>query len=103
MKYISIILANLKRFKYAIIIFIGVIYVGLIDSNSWLVRYENKVRQDNIKKEIERYDELHANNMKILKAISKDPEAMKKIAREKYFMKEENEDIFVLSDDKQNR
>ena len=31
--------------------------------------------------------------------MSKDPKAMEKIARERYFMKADDEDIYVLSDD----
>lgn len=100
MKYISIIWHNLKRFKYPIIIVIGLVYVGLLDANSWLVRYHNSQRQAEIIKEINMYNNMNDENLKILKAIQHDPEAMKKIARKKYFMKEADEDIFVLSDDK---
>jgi cell division protein FtsB len=31
--------------------------------------------------------------------LDSDPKAIEKIARERYFMKEDNEDIFVFSDD----
>ena len=100
MKYISNIWHHVKRFKYLIILVIGFLYVGVIDSNSWMVRYHNKERQEEILREIEKYDNMHARNVKILDAIGKDPEAMRSIAREKYLMKEADEDIFVLSDDK---
>lgn len=100
MKYISIFWNHVKHYKYLIIIVIGLVYVGLIDSNSWLVRYKNSARQNAIIEEIEMYNDMHSKNIKILDAIENNPEAMKDIAREKYFMKEEDEDIFVLSDDK---
>lgn len=100
MRYILNLWSYIKRFKYLIILIIGFLYVGLIDTNSWMVRYQNSVRQQDIIDEIEMYDDMHARNIKILDAIDKDPEAMRSIAREKYFMKEADEDIFVLSDDK---
>ena len=34
-----------------------------------------------------------------IRELDKDPKAMEKIARERYFMKADDEDIFVLSDD----
>ena len=33
--------------------------------------------------------------------LDKDPKAIQKIARERYFMKADDEDIFVLTDDSQ--
>ena len=37
---------------------------------------------------------------KRLKELNRNPDAIAKIARERYFMKADDEDIFVLSDDK---
>ena len=34
-----------------------------------------------------------------IRLLDSDPNAMRKIARERYFMKADDEDIFVLSDD----
>ena len=35
----------------------------------------------------------------MLKEISTNPEALEKVAREKYMMKKENEDIFIFEQD----
>ena len=37
--------------------------------------------------------------MQQLKELKTDPKAIARVARERYFMKADNEDIFVLSDD----
>ena len=37
--------------------------------------------------------------MKQLKALGQGPDAVEKIARERYFMHTDDEDIYVLSDD----
>ena len=39
--------------------------------------------------------------MQRLKDLNTSPDAIAKIARERYFMKADDEDIFVLSDDEQ--
>ena len=39
--------------------------------------------------------------MQRLKELNTNPDAIAKIARERYFMKADDEDIFVLSDDEQ--
>ena len=100
MKYVSKFWSHIKHFKYPIILTVGFVYVGLLDANSWLVRYHNAERQAKLEEEIDIYNKMNDENLRILKAIEHDPQAMKDIAREKYFMKEADEDIFVLSDDK---
>ena len=37
--------------------------------------------------------------MRQIRELNHNPKAMERIARERYFMKHEDEDIFVLSDD----
>ena len=37
--------------------------------------------------------------MRQIRELNHNPKAMERIARERYFMKEDDEDIFVLSDD----
>ena len=37
---------------------------------------------------------------KLLKEITSNKEALEKVAREKYLMKKENEDIFIFEEDK---
>ena len=36
---------------------------------------------------------------KELERLKKDPEAVRKVAREKYFMKTSNEDVFIIEDE----
>ena len=49
--------------------------------------------------EIDAYTLQNKNDQAQIKKLDSDPKAIKKIARERYFMKADNEDIFVLSDD----
>ena len=51
--------------------------------------------------QIEFYNKQYERDSKNLLEIKKDPKAIEKIARERYFMKADDEDIFVLSTDEQ--
>jgi cell division protein FtsB len=85
--------------KYLIVCIIGVLIVGFFDENSVLAHMQNKQRIRELKAEIEHYEDLNDANKKRIKQLETDPKAMEKIARERYFMKSDDEDIFVLSDD----
>lgn len=51
-----------------------------------------------LKEQIAKYNDQYADQAK-LKEIRMNPNAITKIARERYFMKADDEDIFVLSDE----
>ena len=76
--YLRRVPALAERYKYLITIVIGVLVVGFIGENSYLQQAKNYRQITHLKNEIETYE---------------------KIARERYFMKTDDEDIFVLSDD----
>lgn len=46
-------------------------------------------------------EEQYRHDSEMLKDIKRNPNAMAKIARQRYFMKADDEDIFVLSDDEE--
>jgi len=87
------------RYKYLITIIIGVLMVGFIGENSYLQQVKNFREISRLKSEIEAYDESYRKDSVTLSRLDTDPEAVVKIARERYFMKTDDEDIFVLSDD----
>ena len=47
----------------------------------------------------QRYEKLNQKNQAQIRELDNNPKAIEKIARERYFMKTDEEDIFVLSDD----
>ena len=80
---------------YILVLTIFVIWVAFFDTNSLLIHRElqkeiNKLEQqkDFLQKEIEK-------DKKLLDEL-KDPEALEKYAREKYYMKKDNEEIFLI-------
>ena len=80
---LNVILSLISHYKYLIVCVIGVLIVGLIDENSFLKRFQLEMQISDLKSEINKYTEQYEAD-----------------ARERYFMKADDEDIYVLSDDK---
>ena len=86
-------------FKYALVTVFAVVFIGFVDENSVWNHFRNKQTISDLQDEIEEYNKQHEDNQKRIRELDRDPKAMEKIARERYYMKADDEDIFVLSDD----
>ena len=95
------ILGFIAHYKYLIVVVIGVLIVGLIDENSFLKRVQLELRISGLKREINKYTEQYEADSRQLNELKRHPKAIERIAREHYFMKADDEDIYVLSDDEQ--
>jgi cell division protein FtsB len=78
----------------AIILFITI--VGFLDPNSFYNIYLQRQEISNLKSEIQDYQVRYRKDTHTLKQLDANPQAMEKIARERYFMKKSNEDIYVF-------
>ena len=85
--------------KYWIVIIVGVLVVGVIDENSFLKRVRLESKISDLKEQIDEYNSRYEDNMARLRELETNPKAIEKIARERYFMKADDEDIYVLSTD----
>ena len=92
-------IGNLPFVKYAIIISLGIVLVGFVGENSMLAHLRNKHYIGSLEDEIEVYESRYQSDMRQILELNRNPKAMERIARERYFMKHDDEDIFVLSDD----
>ena len=99
---LKLILALISHYKYAITIIIGVLTVGFVDENSFLHRFQLEMQISDLEEEIAKYNAQNESDLKKLKEMRQGPQAFQKIARERYFMKTDDEDVFVLSDDETN-
>lgn len=86
-------------FKYAVVCIVGLILIGFLDENSMWSHFKNRQRITELTEEKARYEEEFQRDQAQIKELDKNPKAIEKIARERYYMKEDDEDIFVLSDD----
>ena len=98
---LNIILEVISHYKYLITIVVGLLVVGVLDDNSFRKRIQYELQISELEDQIERYNKQYERDSKDLLEIKKDPKAIEKIARERYFMKADDEDIFVLSTDEQ--
>lgn len=87
------------RRKYLIVTVIGIVFVGVVGENSILKHVQNRIQISDMEDEISEYEAQHEQAENTLKELKHNPKAITKIARERYFMKTDDEDIFVLSDD----
>ena len=86
-------------FKYAVVAIIGGVIVGFLDENSFYSHFKNMQRISELQEETEKYNADFRRDQARIRELDRNPKAMEKIARERYFMKADDEDIFVLSDD----
>ena len=86
-------------FKYAVVMIAGIAIVGFLDDNSFWSHFKNMQRISELREETEKYNADYRRDQARIRELDRDPKAMEKIARERYFMKADDEDIFVLSSD----
>ena len=88
-----------QALKYSLVCLLGVLIVGFLDENSIWNHFKNQQRISELEEEIDKYNAAYERDQNQIRQLNKDPKAMEKIARERYYMKADDEDIFVLSDD----
>lgn len=89
----------MSRHKYLITIVLGVLLIGLVGENSLLHYMQLQVRLSEVTKELEEYEQQFERDSVRLRALQSNHKGVERIAREKYFMKHPDEDIFVLSNE----
>ena len=75
--------------------------MGVSDEYSFRRSIECYYEIQDLNTDIAKYKKQYYSDMQRLKDLNTSPDAIAKIARERYFMKADDEDIFVLSDDEQ--
>lgn len=82
--------------KYVLAIGFFVLIVGFLDENNLVKRFKNKQEINTLKREIKKYQAEYDESTERLNELTTNPDALEKIAREKYLMKKPNEDIYVF-------
>lgn len=96
---LNAILNLVGHYKYLIVVVVGVAVVGFLDENSFMHRIKLDMQMSDLQSEIKKYTDRTEADTKLLNELKRNPQSIRKIAREQYFMKADDEDIFVLSDD----
>jgi cell division protein FtsB len=90
------------RHKYFLTILIIALIVGVVDEDSILNRHPRRVRIDMLRQEIANYKHQYDEADRKIRDLENNPKAVEKIARERYHMKRENEDVFVFEENDGN-
>jgi len=83
---------------YVIILAFFMVWMFFFDENSVLIHYEFKKEINKLKNEKEYFKTEIAKDKSIIDSL-KEPRQLEKFAREKYHMKKENEDIYIIQYD----
>lgn len=87
----------LKPFKnwFILILVVFAVWMLFFDTNSWLIHHELNADIEALENEKEYYKrEIEKDNKAIKKLSTED--GLEKFAREEYYMKKENEEIFII-------
>ena len=86
-----------KPFKNIFILILAVFIVWMLffDANSWLIHHELNTDVDALESEKEYYKKEIEKDNKAIKTLST-KEGLEKFAREEYYMKRDNEEIYII-------
>ena len=92
-------ICHVRGLKYVVVAVLGLVLVCFVDDNSMWKHMKNQQYINELQDEITRYNRQYRHDQAQIHLLDSDPKTIEKIARERYFMKTDDEDIFVLSDD----
>lgn len=84
------------RNKYLIALSVSLVWLLIFDNNSLIDRVKYMKTLNGLEDERQFYNERIEVDSKRLKELKTDKENLEKFAREQYYMKKENEDVFVI-------
>tara|TARA_R110000744_G_scaffold241563_2_gene358854 strand:- start:1750 stop:2082 length:333 start_codon:yes stop_codon:yes gene_type:complete len=80
---------------YVLVLTVFVVWMVFFDTNSLLIHWELKKQINNLEKQKEFLHEEIDRDKKIIEKLS-DPEELEKFAREQYYLKKKNEEIYLI-------
>jgi cell division protein DivIC len=91
------ILQLVDKYKiYLGIVFFFLVWMLFFDEYNWIRIRRDSLKLDALEKETEYLEKKIETDKAKLKALKSDTSELEKFAREKYLMKKENEDIYVI-------
>lgn len=88
--------AIFNRYMLALAAFL--VWMAFFDKNDFLTQRQRTAELEALNEKIEYYRQQISSSQQELQALQNDPGTLERYAREKYFMKRPNEDIYVLPD-----
>jgi cell division protein FtsB len=91
---------NLFRNKYFLVTAVFAVWMVFFDRNDLFSQYEYHQQVSKLKQERDFYQKENAKVHQDLNELTSNKEKLEKFAREKYLMKRDNEDVFVIVPEK---
>ncbi len=88
----------LLKNKYSVSLLVFVVWLVFFDHNDLFVQIERTGELKQLEKGKEYYTEQIQEMKKELSELDSDPASLEKAAREKYMMKKDNEDLFIIEE-----
>lgn len=92
LKYLRLVFLN----KYLIVLVGFGVFIIFFDSHNLIQRRKMDKKLQELQKEYEYYQNEIKNNKFIIRELQTNDAFLEKFAREKYLMKKENEEIFII-------
>ncbi len=89
-------LIDLFKNKYFLVSLAFVVWMIFFDKNDLFSQYQYHQQVSKLKQERDFYLKETAKVRKDLDELTSNPQMLEKFAREKYLMKKDNEDVFVI-------
>lgn len=93
---------NLFRNKYFLVSSIFLVWMVFFDRNDLFSQWEYHQQVNKLKQERDFYQKETAKVHQDLDELTSNKEKLEKFAREKYLMKKDNEDVFVIVKEKKD-
>ncbi len=87
------------HYKYLITIVLGVLFITVLTDYSLVNLVKLDMQKSDLQEEIDLYTKQASEAESELHRLKSNPGAVERVARERYFMNKEGEDVFVLSTD----
>lgn len=84
--------------KYLLAITVFAVVMIFLDHNNVFEQYDRQNELKRLQAQKAYYEQEIEKTRKALSDLKSNPDAIEKYAREKYFMKKDNEDIFIIED-----
>jgi len=88
--------------KYVVILLVFIIWMLFFDENSYLMHRNLDKQLDKLKTSVQYFKKEIKHDKKELKDLS-NPDSLEKFAREKYYFKKKNEDLYIIEYDSVNK
>ncbi len=86
-----------KAMKYAIVLVLFAVWIGFLDQHNFSEQVKNRIKIGDLREQKAYYQEKIKEDSLRIHELSTNDENLEKYAREKYNMKKEGEEIFLVA------